>query len=261
MDAVRDHGHCARRENAAGWALYALEPAEEQAVRTHLLTCPECRETVRDTEHVAATLSGAVRQYEPSPALRARLLAAVEQAPRFMTNEVPQPVSITSARHRRQRPGRGRGLLAAAAVAVIVLGGATTVLGVQVSDLTGQQRAQAAGEATVQSIVGSPSAARAVLTNAAGKPAAMLITSPAGAVVVPLGLTPNAVNQSYVAWGLRDAGPTALTSFDVPAESVGPIVLDWPSSAGDLTRFAISLEPGRVAPSNPTNVIASGASA
>ena len=77
-----------------------------------------------------------------------------------------------------------------------MLGGATTVLGVQVSHLTGQQQAQAAGEAMVQSIVGSPSAARAVLTNSAGKPAAMLITSPAGAVVVPLGLTPNAATRA-----------------------------------------------------------------
>ena len=63
-----------------------------------------------------------------------------------------------------------------------------------------------------------------------------------------------------MAWGLQDAGPTALTSFDVPAGSVGPIVLNWPSSAGGLARFAISLEPGRVMPPKPTDVVASGAS-
>ena len=259
MDAIRDHGRCAHRDDAVGWALYALEPAEEHAVRTHLPTCPECREMVRETEHVAGTLGEAVGQHEPPPALRARLLAAIEYGPRLVTSEMPPPVSIDLARRRRQR--RSRGLLAAAAAVVIVLGAATTVLGVQVSDLTSQQRAQAAGEATVQSIIGSPSAARAVLTNAAGKPAALLITSRAGAVVVPLGLTPNAANQNYVAWGLLPSGPTALTSFDVPAGNVGPIVLKWPSSAGDLTRFAISLEPGRAAPPKPTNVIASGASA
>ena len=255
MDAVRDHGRCAHREDAVGWALYAVEPAEEHAVRTHLPACPECQETVRESEKVAGTLGEAVGQHEPPPALRARLLAAIEYGPRLMTSDMP-PVSIDLARQRRQR--RGRGLLAAAAAVVIVLGAATTVLGVQVSDLTSQQRAQAAGDATVRSIIGSPSAARAVLTNAAGKPAAMLITSPAGAVVVPLGLTPNAANQSYVAWGLLPSGPTALASFDVPTGSAGPIVLKWPAAAGDLTRFAISLEPGRVAPPKPTNVIASG---
>ncbi|QUQ62838.1 anti-sigma factor domain-containing protein [Kutzneria sp. CA-103260] len=256
MDAVRDDGHCPQLENAVGWALYALEPAAERIVRTHLPACPECRQTVREIEQVGARLGESVDQHEPPPELRARLLAAIDQASPLTASPV---VSIDTARRKRER--RSRGLLAAAAAVVIVLGGVTTVLGVQVSRLTSQQQAQAAGESMVQSIVGSPSAARAVLTNAAGKPAAMLVTGPAGAVVFPLGLAANSPNQRYVAWGLGSSGPTALAAFDVPVGSAGPIVVDWPASADGLTRFAISLEPGRVAPAKPTNVIASGADA
>ena len=59
-----------------------------------------------------------------------------------------------------------------------------------------------------------------------------------------------------MAWSLQDAGPTALTSFDEPADSVAPIGVSWPPSARELT-----LEPGRVALAKPTNVIACGAAA
>jgi hypothetical protein len=209
---------CPYQENAVGWALYALEPAEEHAARAHLPNCPVCRRIVRSTEQVAALLGTSAPQHEPPSYLRRQLLAAVR---------VPE----------RRRP---RGLLIAAAAVILALGAATTVLGVRVS----QQ----------QSVIANPAAKRAVLTNTAGKPAAVLITGPTGATVIPLTLPPH---QHYVAWGLRDAGPTPLAAFDVTADS-GPITLDWPASAGDLSRFAISLEPGRGLPTKPTDVIASG---
>lgn len=257
MDLDLGAGQCPHLENAVGWALYALEPAEEHTIRLHLPTCPPCRAAVRETEQVSAALGAAVVQHEPRPGSRERLLAAIQHAPRVSLQPLPPPVPIDSAR--RTRPARGRRLLVAAAAVVVALGAATIVLGVQVDHLSSQQRAQAAGEALVQSIVGDPAAKRAVLTNAAGKPAAMLITSSVGAVVVPLGLPTNAASQQYVAWGLQESGPVALASFDVPVGGVGPIVVNLPSLARDLNRFAISLEPGRIMPAKPTTVIASGA--
>jgi hypothetical protein len=206
MDAVHDDGHCPRLENTVGWALYALEPDEEHAVRAHLRTCNVCRDTVRATEQVGALLATAVPQDGPLPELRDRLLAAIQDAPRPSTvPDVTQPVPLDAAR--RTRRWRGRGLLAAAAVIVVALAGATTVLGVQVSQLTSQQQAQAAGDAMVRSIVGDPNAKRAVLTNAAGAPAAMLITGRAGAVMVPLGMAPNARTNSTSPGGCGRRAP------------------------------------------------------
>jgi len=261
MDMVRDDEHCPHLENAVGWALYALEPEEEHTVRAHLATCSLCGETVREVEQVTALLAASTSQHEPPLELRSRLLTAIQHASTpSTTTPVRPPVSLDAARRRHQP--RTAGLLAAAAAVVVVLGGATTVLGVQLSNVHAQQQAQAAGDAMVRSIVGDPVAKRAVLTNAAGKPAAMLVTSPAGAVVMPLSLSPNATNQSYVAWGLVDgAGPQGLVAFDVPAGSVGPVLVNWPATARGLTRFAISLEPGRVVPAKPSNVIASGSDA
>ena len=255
MDAVRDDGHCPQLANAVGHALYALEPEDEHAVRTHLPTCPVCQDAVRATEQAAARIGASVQQHEPPPALRQRLLAAIDTAPRLMIVPVVEPpIDLAARRHSR----RTRGLVAAAAAAALVLGGATAVLGVQVGHLTGQQQAQAAADSAVRAITESPAAKRAVLTNAAGKTAAILVTSSSGAVVIPLGLAPNAASQQYVAWGLPPTGPQALTSFDVTAGDVGPKLLSWPKSAGDQSRFAISLEPGRTLPATPTDVIASG---
>jgi hypothetical protein len=251
MDVISDDGYCPQLENAVGWALYALEPEEERVLRAHLPGCSLCRETMRSTEQVAAQVGAATPHSEPPPALRRRLLAAIQEAPRPLP---PPPVDLSVHRARR----RSRSPLAAAAAVVAVLGGATMVLGVQVSHLTSQQQAQAAGEAMVRSVVGDPVAKRAVLTNSGGTPVAMIVTSPSGAVVVPLGLAPNAANHTYVTWGLLPSGPIALASFDVPADSAGPVVVNWPATAAGLTRFAISVEPGRTMPMTPTNVIASG---
>jgi hypothetical protein len=212
---------------------------------------PGCRAGDRTGRRAAGHDDATARA---TAAAEARLLTIIHNAPRLSP-----PVSLDAVRGRRQR--RTRLLLAAAAVVIVALGGATTVLGVRVSHLTGQQQAQAAADATVRSIVADPAARRAVLTNAAGRPAAMLVTSDAGAVVMPLGMVPNAANDQYVAWGLAASGPQALTSFDVTAGSVGPMLLDWPTSANGLTRFAISLEPGRTPPATPSNVIASGSDA
>ncbi|MFC0436939.1 anti-sigma factor domain-containing protein [Kutzneria buriramensis] len=259
MDAVRDDGHCPQLENTVGWALYALEPQDEHAIRAHLPTCPVCQETVRATEQVGALLAAAVPGDSPPPELRERVLAAIQDAPRPSVTATP-PVSLDAARRQRRRPTRV--LLAAAAVVLVALGGATTVLGVQLGNVHAQQRAQAAGDALVRSVVADPAAKRAVLTNAGGKPAALLVTSPSGAVVMPLGMAPNAANQTYVAWGLVDgSGPKGLAAFDVPAGSVGPVLVNWPASARGLTRFAISLEPGRSVPVTPSDVIASGSDA
>jgi hypothetical protein len=262
MEAMHDDRQCPRQEDAVGWALYAVEPEQENAVRAHLAECPICQEVVRDTEQIAALLGGVVAPQEPPAALRERLLAAVDRTPQCVI--APEPtrpesavVPIDLAERRRRR--RSRGLLAAAAAVVLLLGAATAGLAIRVGQLSHAQQTQAAQEARVQAIVTDPTAHRIVLSTASGTPSAMLVTSRSGAAVVPIALTPNGADHSYVAWGLLPSGPRALTRFDVTAGDIGPQVVDWPASADGLTQFAISLEPGRNLPAKPTDVVASGA--
>jgi len=256
---------CPHQENAVGWALHALEVAEQQAFETHLPTCVRCHETVRATEEVGAVLGSSVPLEEPPAALRDRLLDLVDRTPRTVHTEpspaVPSPAAAPiSLDTRRRVPPTRRLLLAAAAVAVIALGAATTVLGVKVSQLTNQQQAQAVQQSTVSGIVADPSARRAVLNTSDGKPAAVLVIAKSGAAVVPLGLAPNGTNQTYVFWGLPTSGsPQPLTVFDVHADSAGPETVNWPATTDGLKTFAISLEPGHTMPATPTTVVASGA--
>lgn len=66
---------CEHSELAVGWALHALEPAEEILVAAHLPDCAECTRTVAETEMVGATLGLSVPEQAPSAALEQRVLA------------------------------------------------------------------------------------------------------------------------------------------------------------------------------------------
>jgi len=69
-------GHDELREQAGLYVLGALTPAEQAAFEAHLATCDECAAEVRTLSAVAGALPHTVPQSEPSPALRARVLAA-----------------------------------------------------------------------------------------------------------------------------------------------------------------------------------------
>lgn len=75
------------------------------------------------------------------------------------------------------------------------------------------------------------------------------------------GLVPNdAQGQTFVLWGMSDAAdPVPLGTFDV--ESTGLDVRNVSSTTTGLDAFggyAVSLEPGRTAPSTPTDLVATG---
>src|SRR3954451_2449167 len=55
--SAAEHDDARWAELAAGYALHALEPAEEQAFTTHLAECAVCQATLDDHELVAAQLA------------------------------------------------------------------------------------------------------------------------------------------------------------------------------------------------------------
>jgi hypothetical protein len=67
---------CPYRELAVGWALHALEPAEESLVIGHLADCPLCAGSAAQTEEVGAMLGLSVPQTAPSIGLAQRILSA-----------------------------------------------------------------------------------------------------------------------------------------------------------------------------------------
>ena len=73
-DHPADHGPF--KELAAGYALDALEPADEQRYLHHALECPACARALADFREVAAALADTAPPAEPRPQLADRIMTA-----------------------------------------------------------------------------------------------------------------------------------------------------------------------------------------
>lgn len=250
---------CAHEELAVGWAMHSLEPDEEALVRDHLPTCPACQRTVRSTQEVLAGIGGAVRQEQPPPRLRAKLMEQIEhipqEAPPPQTPRHEDPTPLRP-RHRRRT---GRILLAAAAAAAVLAGAG--YLGVRVNQLSNEVTAAQTRTDELNralSLAADPSTNRAVLRTGSGDEVAIVLSNPNSAAVMPTNLKPNDSGHIYVVWGASTKAPVPLAVFDVRAGSTDPQLLAWSADAHKHTTFAVSLEPGRQAPPNPSEVLAGG---
>ena len=72
-------------EQAAAYALDALDPEDRWTYERHLDTCDRCREEVATLRDIAGELAYAAEGPEPSPELRDRILHAAEAEPRTAT--------------------------------------------------------------------------------------------------------------------------------------------------------------------------------
>lgn len=219
-------------ELAAGWALHALDPADEARFREHLETCLVCRRTIDDLTAAASELAYAVPQVDPPPQLRARIRQAV--AP--------------------QRPSRGPSrrlpwlLTAAALVVAVLLGGWNVVL---------QQRNAADRQATAELVrqLGRPGGRLATLSTPSGQTVAYVLAANGKLQVVTDGMAANQ-GASYWLWRVSGSSPVPVARFDVTGGGLAVHKLDV--SVADAAAYAVSLEPGPARPAKPTKIIANG---
>lgn len=247
---------CPHSELAVGWALHALEPAEESLVAAHLVDCPVCTDLVSETERVGASLGLSIPQATPSAGLEQRVLAAVNA-----TAIAPViPLTQRSSRTGGDPRPRSRVLTAAAAVVLIA---ASVTLGIRVVQLDGERdRAIVQCTDLSQAIQGAadPASDLVSLATEDGRPIGMVLTGRDQVAVVATGLPGNRIaEEKYYLWGLGDGPPKVLKGFDVASNA--PCALHRVSSdagAGEFTGYAVSLEQGLDTPAVPTVVKASG---
>lgn len=259
MNDQRQIEACQHRELAVGWALRALEPAEESLVAAHLPDCPACRGMAQQTEEVGAMLGLSVPEVIPSAGLEQRILSVT--GPQWTAPVVPlapptPPERIAPVLSSWFQPVK---LVAAAAAVLVAVAG---VLGARVVQLDGQLN-QAQREATAMSeaiqSVADPAAVRVPLVAKDGRGVGMVLASGVQLAVVPTRLANNRVaDQTYVLWGLAGQTPIPLVAFDVSGEVPRLHAVPSATGKGSFTGYAISLEPGRSAPVVPTDVVASG---
>ena len=100
-------------EDAAAYALGALEPAEAEAFRRHLAGCAACQKQVAELEQVTGSLADSTVRYEVPKELRRRVLGEVRASPKARASR--------PARVRRPVVAWGGAVAAAAVVIAIVL--------------------------------------------------------------------------------------------------------------------------------------------
>jgi anti-sigma-K factor RskA len=261
-----DHAHF--DELAVGWALHALEPEDESFFAMHLSGCARCAATVAETSEVMAAMATDLPQAEPSEGLRHRIRAAVEQ-----TEQEPAPAvepvapAVRPVRHTPEPPRADeqpprwrrtlpRVLVAAALAAIVGLGLWNVVITRARQDL---QATVAEQSAFLDQLLSDGEATVAPLSHD-GEMVAMVVARDDQVGVVPAALAANdAETSTYVLWGMGEGPPDALGTFDVERSQMKlQTVGSEPTGPDGYTGYGISLEPGRHAPSSPTEIVAQG---
>ncbi|SOE03152.1 anti-sigma factor [Blastococcus haudaquaticus] len=251
-----DHQHY--DELAVGWALHALEPEDEATFNRHLPGCARCAETVAQTTDVMGALATDLAPAEPSPALRARLRAAVEateQVHRPAVVPPPADAAVPAPRTARRR-ALPLALVAAAVAAVLGLGFWNIGLRSDRAELS----STVADQRDVLDALLSPERVVLEPLGADGRPVATVVPRGDDIEVLTHGLSVNdAATTTYVVWGVGDDGAEPLGTFDVERSQIElRTVGSGLTGLDDYPQFAISLEPGQEAPSEPTEVVATG---
>ncbi|GAB3344166.1 anti-sigma factor domain-containing protein [Modestobacter lapidis] len=148
-------------------------------------------------------------------------------------------------------------LVAAAVAAVLALGAWNVVLS---SDRADAQAMAAERAEMIESLL-EPGRATIAPLATDGEEVATVVAREEQVQVVADGLPVNdGSSDTYVVWGVpRSGAPVALGTFDVVSRQIDlRAVGSTETGLDDYSTFAVSIEPGREAPSEPTEIVASG---
>ena len=252
-------------ELSAAYALGAVTPEEQQAARAHLATCTKCTRLAGQLRSIVNLLPLSVAQVSPPPALRDRVLAAVQQEGRVVPIERGAQI-----RARKKKPtwGWGTRLLATAAVVLLMLTGTLTAWNVSLQQHTGALQQQTT---RLNSQVTALQSAKNTLQREVAQVYAMQGSGQAQAatgslVYIPQknitllylsGLPQLQGRHLYQGWLIHNNKPTSIGKLSIQN---GIASLTFPGNVTGFEVAAVSLEPGPdpspTAPQGP--VIVSG---
>lgn len=241
-------------ELAAGHALHALEPGEEQEFLSHLSSCADCESEVALHTETLGHLAYLAEPAELPAGILAGIRAGVgETRPLPLPGPTAAPASLDAARARRQQRLSGRALVgvAAAAALVISLGAWNVALHRDKS----QNDVRAGRLAAAVSTLERGAKHRVELTDAQGHAVAVAVVRNDDTVsLVVDGIAPNdRSNSTYVLWQKGSYGVVrAVATFDVRGSGVD-VVQNLPLARDvvGIQGFAVTKEPGRRAPRAP----------
>jgi anti-sigma-K factor RskA len=250
-----EHDDTRWAELAAGYALHALEPDEEQTFASHLAGCAICRATLDEHSLVAAQLASLVDDAATAAPSWSRIrpaLGDVVTLPEDARDEVARADNDVAVRRLRPRHTR---LLAAAAAVVGLVG-----VGFAGWQLAGRSDTHSPSSAVAACRTGEGCHVVRLLADGSKVEAGDVLVQGGSASVVPTAMPALDSTHVYVLWQLpRDGRPTPVTALQHVETSKAsrsvPLVIPYADTAG----FAMSVEPADQVPTRPTKVVAMGA--
>lgn len=234
-------------ELAAGHALHALSPDDEQAYAAALSAHPEWEFISQEDADTVASLADATLQAAPPAGLRAELLSRISQTPQEHQGEADgagtagsgplsrsaEPPADTAAIQTISRRSWTRGLfgLAASLVLLVALGfGAVTI---------GQQLNRPASVTALAQIQDAPDGQSATVALETGGSATAYWSDTVGkAVLVSEELPAISSDQSYELWFVRDGAALPAGVVDTGGDVTA--LLDGQIETGDV--IAVTVE-------------------
>jgi anti-sigma factor RsiW len=279
-------------ENAAGYALYALDPAELREFEAHLAGCEFCQREVADFSRTAAELS-LLTQATPSPRLRAKVLEFVRELPQLPVEQqangfgprttsnghTPIDTAIRPVAPRRAMPGtwnpdefdspavdelaqrrqrrRRRilnALVAAVAILAVGLGGVIYGLVQQHQSQVADQKAQAAAKAYEEQLLRAEDAKVIVAPTLQGGGRCTFIVSKKlnRALYLGTNMPDPGQGRHYQLWTVTGTKSKNAPKLDNPVPSVRPWRQYFRGDVADADFLAVSIEADGTTPSAPT---------
>ena len=227
-------GHERFREQLPAYSLDALEPAERSDLEHHLDGCPECRAELAWLSPATGILADEVDQVEPSPDLKKKVMAAIED-----DLAETEPSDASPAR-RRVTPrhnwwsGLLRPAVLGAAAAALFLGVVLGIVATGNDSPSGPDRQVITGQSTIGAD-------------------AVLVSSDGTGTLKVTGLEPPGDGQVYQAWVQRGQDIEPTESLFVPDRS-GSATASIPDLDG-VRAVMVSVEPGGGSPQPTTTPV------
>lgn len=245
----RTDEHDVFAELAAGHALYALEPEEEQTFLAHLSACAECERAVAEHRETLTHLAYAADAGDPPAALLEGIRAGVQESGRASTYAAP--ASLDQARTRRARrtaetPRLRRAATWVGAAAAFALVGSLAVWNTELQ----RERDEAGNdfESVIAALTQPETETVQLQSPDSDEVLAVALVDDGRMSLVVNGLKTNdAEATSYVLWGKNSLGGVrAVGAFDVSGAEHH--VLQGVELDGEMTAFMVTHEDGNTPP-------------
>lgn len=251
------------RELAAGYVLDALEPAEAEAVRTHLAECPEAHPEMYELGAVVPHLADLLEPVEPPAELRQRIMAAASaevaqrSAPAAPTAAAMTPWSMEPAtapvRAAQGGPRFSPAWLVAglALVMVVALGAFGVSQQAELAAARDYERAVAA----VLDVAQQPGGQVAILSSdqPTGGQGLAAVGADGQLAIAVRDMPATAGDEVYETWVIAgDEPPVPVGGFRVGQNATGGLVTNHqPRDAGVVVAVTLEAAPGATEPGGP----------